>query len=147
MINVWLKVNKQSSERAQRKLREARKKFGDMRKPNRRIGVSLMRWINENFKKEGGNVGGWKPFKAGGRNGDTSAQLLQDTGRLKASFDYKVNRHNVTVGSNLKYSLYHEEGLPLRNLPARRMLPEHSDKEVSDAIIKIYDIYIKGFTR
>jgi phage gpG-like protein len=114
-----------------------------MLQANRRVGIWVLRWINDNFKTEGGKVGRWKKFRYGGRfrkgKLDTSAKLLQDTGRLRASFDSKPNKKGVTIGSDLEYSKYHEEGVPKKRLPQRRMLPDGKDREVSNAIIKIYD--------
>jgi len=120
--------------------------------PNRQISVWLLRWVNENFKSQGGKVGGWKPFKLGGRRLpggqiDRSAKLLQDTGRLRASFSPFHSRRFAGVRSRLPYSITHDLGLPHRNLPARRMIPIGSDQDVRRAVIRIYSAHIRKVTR
>ena len=107
-----------------------------------------MRWINQNFKTQGKNVGGWAPFKYGGRKLpggqiDKTAKLLQDTGRLRASFSPFYGRNFAGVGTDLNYAVTHEFGLPHKNLPDRRMLPRDTDKSVSTNVIRIYDHYIR----
>jgi phage gpG-like protein len=136
-----------SSKAASRKLKEVIRKVSNPISANREVSIWLLRWVNTNFKTEGGSVGGWKPFKHGGRilpsgNIDTEAKLLQDTGRLRASFNPFFSKTVAGIGSGLRYSVTHELGLPHRNLPARRMLPLASDKSVENGIIKIYNRWI-----
>jgi len=136
------------SEPAKRKLRQLIRAVKNPRKANRQVSIFLLRWVNDNFKTQGGKVGGWKPFKLGGRRLpggaiDRSAKLLQDTGRLRLSFNEFHSRTSAGVGSNLNYSITHELGLPHKNLPARRMLPLSTDRSVTKGIIKIYDAYIR----
>lgn len=154
-IAVDLKIDVRSSKRVRARFDELDKMVKDTRTANRRVGVWLLRWINQNFRTQGGRVGRWKRFKAGGRyvgragtrRLDKSAKLLQDTGRLRASFDWKATRSKVTVGSDLPYSKYHEEGVPRRNLPERRMLPQFSDADVTAGILKIYNTHIERALR
>lgn len=131
------------ADNALRTLRIVAKRIKNTRSANRKVSVWLMRWVNDNFKSQGGKVGKWKPFKLGGRRLpgggiDASAKLLQDTGRLRASFSPFYSRTEAGVGSALKYSITHELGFPHRNLPARRMLPIASDRSVLSGIRKIY---------
>jgi len=140
------------SRAAKKKLQEVIRKVKNPRVANKRVSVWLLRWVNENFKSQGGKVGGWKPFKLGGRKIpgggiDRSAKLLQDTGRLRASFSPFHSRNTAGVGSDLNYSLTHELGLPHKNLPSRRMLPLDTDRQVTSGIIKIYDHYIRTALR
>lgn len=113
------------------------------------ISVWLARWVAINFKTEGGNIsGGWAPFKYGGRimpNGqiDYSAKLLQDTGRLKASFLPFHGNHYAGIGADAPYSIFHELGVPARNLPSRRMLPNANDKDVISKVTRIYGLMIE----
>ena len=171
-----IKIEEKSMRRLQRKMKQVTDDLGNAYLPNRIIGGWLHRWIEQNFSSEGGKVGGWKRFKHGGRfvtkkqsknyrginatdfkgfglariNGrlvDTSAKLLQDTRLLHNSFwPWKATKDSVIIGSDVEYSQYHEYGVPSRKLPARRMLPKASDKEVSDAILKIYDDYVYQVT-
>ena len=113
---------------------------------NKEASVWLHRWVNENFKSAGGKVGGWAPYKYGGRVGpkgkiNTSAQLLQDTGDLRKSFNHFWTRNSFGIGSWIPYAEFHEFGTPY--LPIRRMLPSGDDPEVVTKTIKIYDAYIK----
>ena len=135
-----------------RKLRKMQRKLKDPSRANRSVSIWLLRWVNQNFKTEGGGVRGWKPFKHGGRvlpggQIDSSAKLLQDTGRLRASFHPFHSRKVAGVGSNLDYSLTHHMGLPHRSLPARRLIPFGGDRVVEGAILKIYQKYIDGALR
>ena len=139
------------SEPAVRKLKQLLKKVKNPTQANREVSVWLMRWVALNFRSEGGKVGGWLPFKHGGRvtatGVDESAKLLQDTGVLRASFTPFYSRTIAGIGSGLHYSVTHELGLPHRNVPVRRMLPLASDKDVEQGIIKIYDRWIKRILR
>jgi phage gpG-like protein len=140
------------SREALRKMRLLTRKVKNPAPANRRVSVWLLRWVNDNFKTQGGKVGKWKPFKLGGRRIpgggiDRSAKLLQDTGRLRASFNAFHSRTVAGVGSNLNYSITHELGLPHRNLPRRRMLPLASDRSVTAGIVRIYDNYIRAAAR
>lgn len=103
-----------------------------MENPHSRISTFLDQWVQDNFKSEGGNVpDGWAPFAFGGRfveraDGstfiDTTAKLLQDTGRLRASFIPFASKDEAGIGSKVPYSKKHERGQGAF-LPARPMLP------------------------
>ncbi len=147
MITVDVMPIRGGSKPAQKKLRELIRKVKNPTPANREVSVWLHRWVNNNFKSQGGNVGGWLPFKHGGRvtsSGiDASAKLLQLTGRLRLSFNHFYGRAVAGIGSNLSYGITHELGLPHKNIPARRMLPLASDKAVERGIMQIYDRWIK----
>lgn len=134
-----------------RRLQKLSKKIRNPSKANRQVAIWLMRWVNNNFKNEGQLVGGWAPFKRGGRivpgGIDTSAKLLQKTGRLRASFKPFWSAKTAGVGSDVKYAEYHEFGVPMNNLPERRMLPQINDTGVAPAIVKIYEAYIRRSAR
>ena len=127
-----------------RRFKNAFKTVGQLNVVHKKIAVFLDIWVLRNFKSEGGKVGGWTPFKIGGRRKpggkiDTSAKLLQDTGRLRASFNSVFDKDNVTIGSDLDYSEFHEKGMG--HLPVRRMLPEIG--EVGGDIFKIFDKHVR----
>ena len=108
----------------------------------RQVAVFLDQWVQRNFKESGGKVGGWGPFKYGGRLSlkkkgnaqsvdghryvNTSARLLMDTGALRLSFLPFAKRGTAGIGSDLPYSKPHNEGTD--KLTQRRILPE--DHEV-----------------
>ncbi len=107
----------------------------------RQIAVFLDRWVQKNFQSSGGNVGGWEPFKYGGRlttkkkgnaisidghhyiNG--SAKLLMDSGALRLSFLPFTQLGNAGIGSELPYSKFHEDGT--NHLPQRRILMKEEE--------------------
>jgi phage gpG-like protein len=139
--------------KAQRALRRVSRKLGDASPANKQVSVWLFRWVNNNFKSQGGKVGGWAPLHpstirrrtTGGGKG--SAQILQDTGHLRGSFKpfFGKNFAGIGAGPHMKGAdipIYHEEGVPSRNLPKRRMLPRDTDRDVTQAVIRIYDSYI-----
>lgn len=81
----------------------------------RAIGFRQLKWINDNFKSEGGLVGGWKALSRNtiASRRQASSTILQDTGRLRQSFDdYGVNvsGSTVTVGTSNKVAEFHEFG-------------------------------------
>lgn len=111
-------------------------------RPHKEISIMLLRWVLKNFASEGRLAGGWKPFKLGGRKIggfiDTSAKLLQHTGKLRASYAPFSNRRTAGVGSDLFYSKFQNDGT--NRLPARRMLPDEDD--VEEDIVKIYEQHV-----
>lgn len=158
VINFRLKVDKRSSDQVQRKLKQLQDDVsgtasGGIRLTfaHLRISQVLLTWVNKNFQSEGGKVGGWKPLKLGGRwvgkgknrKFDADASILTDTAVLKGSFAPFADKKRAGIGSDLEYSYPHEVGLPHRNLPSRRMLPEELDDELNKKIIKIYDMHIE----
>lgn len=109
-----------------------------------KVSVFLDRWVQQNFKTEGGNVGGWAPLAAGGRwvkgqGLDPTAKILQDTGRLRTSFKPFTSMFNAGIGSDLPYSIKHNKGED--GLPVRRMLPKR--KEVIGDARKILDSHVE----
>lgn len=130
--------------RVSQRLRNVTKAMKDMLGPHKRIATVLDAWVLRNFKGEGRLVGGWEAFAAGGRwvkgrGIDSSAKLLQDTGRLRASFIPFATRRDAGIGSRLDYSKPHEKGLG--HLPQRRMLPKMA--EVRKDIRKVFDGHVK----
>jgi phage gpG-like protein len=120
----------------------------------RQVSVFLDRWVQKNFQGKGEQIGGWPAYKYGGRlvvkaksNSyamdakryiNTSAALLQDTGRLRMSFLPFVRKGIAGIGSDLPYSKPHEEGSD--NLPQRRMLPKNA--EVQTDIFEILQNFV-----
>lgn len=113
----------------------------------KKCSIFLDQWVQHNFKTEGGKVGGWKPFKIGGRMIkrsnkrylDAKAKLLQDTGQLRKSMTPDYNSKRCWIRSELPYAAPHNYGTS--KLPARRILPELS--EVREQANKIFDDHIK----
>lgn len=122
-------------------------KLKDIEPAHKKISIMLDRWVQQNFKTEGGNVGGWAPLKAGGRftgkgknrKFDPSAKILRDTTRLSKSYLPFANKKDAGVGSDLPYSKPHEEGI---GIVMRRMLPIY--QEVKRDIVNVYNNHVKG---
>ena len=134
-----------SLDRVRSAIAKRARELKDRTVPNAQIATYLDGWVQRNFRGEGALVGGWTPFKRGGRyipgvGLDTSAKLLQDTGALRASFRTFYNSDVVGIGSDIPYAKYHEEGTDV--LPQRRMLPQQDD--VRADILRIYERF---FTR
>jgi phage gpG-like protein len=152
MLKVEIKPVRSTHRSVQRKIRQIARKIGDTRRANYKVSVWLFRWVNENFRSEGGKVGGWKPFKYGGRRMkggviDRTANLLQDTGKMRASFKPFYTKSIAGIGSDLDRSVWHDAGVPQNNLPARQLLPKASDRDVGKSILKIYEVHVKRATR
>jgi phage gpG-like protein len=131
----------------ERAVRRAMARIKDLSVPNRQVAAFLDRWVQKNFKSEGGSVGGWTPFKLGGRRIkgggiDRAAKLLQNTGALRASFRSFWNSKDAGIGSEIFYSQFHEEGTSV--LPTRRMLPTRSD--VIDDVVRIHELHVRKIT-
>lgn len=124
------------------RLDKKRRELADMSPVMGQVAVFLDQWVQENFKTEGGKVGGWLPFARGGRmrNGklDTSAKLLQDTGRLRLSFLPFASKTDAGIGSRQPYSEAHHLGI---GVPERRLLP--FAKEVRGPIKEKFNVHVK----
>lgn len=144
MMNVDIKVTPDLDE-LKKRLADARADIADQSTVMKKASIYLDRWVQTNFKTEGGKVGGWRPLKAGGRwknrAFDPAAKILQDTGRLRLSFVPFATEKNSGIGSDLDYSRHHEK--------TRRMLPKKDD--VAHDIEKLFrddlSVKIKKFER
>lgn len=127
-----------------KKAKKMQGRIANLRVPHKQISIHLLRWVSNNFKTEGGEVGGWEKLKLGGRRVkgvgfDATAKILQDTGRLRSSLNPFFSRRDAGIGSaRVPYAIVHEEGV---GVPKRRMLPEIQD--VQEPVIKIYEKHIK----
>ena len=129
-------------------------KLNDRRTVNAACLVVVDRWIQDNFKTEGGKVGGWKPLKpatiAGRRKGSNKAlagqvKILQDKGHLKDDWKHIVDKTTGRLRSLVKgksgasYGLFHDQGLG--NLPKRQIIPE--PKQIAPKLKQVYQHFIK----
>lgn len=150
---------------AVKRLQSARASLQDTTPALKRVAIYMDQWVQRNFRDNGAKVGGWPPFKYGGRvttkaksttavqgpRGkiyiDPSAQLLRDTGRLRLSFIPFVNasEKQAGIGSALPYAKAHQEGDSARGLPKRRLLPEQ--KEVRGDTKDIIDDWMRQAMR
>ena len=134
---------KPSFKKLEKQYKKRIEEIKDMETPFKKVSIYLDSWVQRNFKTQGGNVGGWEKLSLGGRFGstgfDASAKVLQDTGRLRASFLPFASNKDAGIGSKLPYSKKHDEGLD--GLPKRRILPKKS--EVIDTANKIMEKHVK----
>lgn len=125
------------------RFKSARKRMSNFQTPYKRSAVFLDQWVQRNFQQEGKPVGGWMPLKGGGRRVpgggiDPTAKILQDSGRLRASFESFSTRRNAGIGSGLEYAKTHNEGMG--PIPQRRILP--LKREVRQDIRRIFDQHV-----
>ena len=128
------------------RLEDIASKLSNVEVAHKKISVLLDKWVQDNFKTEGGKVGGWAPLKAGGRwvgkknkrRLDTSAKILRKTTELQKSFIPFSNKKNAGIGSELPYSKPHDEGI---GIVQRRILPLAS--EVKADIVNEFEKHIK----
>lgn len=126
-------IVKPTLEELRKRLAKKRAAVTNLRTPYARASVLLDQWVQRNFKTEGGKVGGWAPFA---KNKDgipyvevrdpqrAPAALLQDTGRLLASFTPFASKDSAGIGTDLPYAKTHHEGLG--NVPERQLIPDHN---------------------
>lgn len=150
---IDIKANEESMARARAAAEKARASFANSFVPMRQCAIFLDAWNKRNMQTQGGKVGGWTPFKYGGRitskekanakSGghwvNTTAKLLRDTGVLEHSILPFATNTNAGIGSDLPYGAYHEHGT--RTLPQRRLMPRKADVETE--VNQIFDNWMK----
>ena len=108
----------------------------------RRIGIKLLNEITENFQSEKNEDVKWTPLAettiAQRRLMGKGAKILQDTGRLKGSFEMEYNRDRVKVGTTVVYAHFHEFGTD--NIPKRPFMP--AKKRALEIAIDVTERYI-----
>jgi len=147
---------KPSIDKIKRDFKDRKKKLADFKPAYKKASIYLDGWVQKNFLDEGAGLGAdrWPDFSMGGRINqkgigspieiglsgrvidaflDTSAKLLQLSGRLRMSFLPFATKDDAGVGSHLFYSKFHDEGVGF--LPKRRMLPKEA--EVHDKLEEI----------
>lgn len=146
MIETHVKFTNSASFR--KRVKKLVDRIGNTKPLMKKISIFLDQWVQENFKTEGGKVGGWKPLAAGGRwrkgiGLDTSASILRDTGEMRESFKPFSSELNAGIGSLLKRSKAHDEGEG--HLPQRMILPrdEHVMKDVLKKVNQHIDKALK----
>lgn len=108
-----LEIKTQGIDELSRNFRQIEKKVSNHKVLYKRIGIKILKWVDDNFKAEGKEKK-WdslKPRTIAARRKGTS-KILQDQGAkgLKGSFTFKVDNRSVRIGSDKFYSVFHEEG-------------------------------------
>lgn len=104
-----------------------------------KIGKQVLKDADNNFKKKSFYGDKWKARKSF----RYEHPLLDDTGKMKNSFNFDVKGDSVIIRNTADYSGYHNEGT--RNLPKRQILGENEvlSKEIENIIIKEMDKMFK----
>lgn len=153
-------------DRLQRKLRELKRRGGDMTRVFAEIGENLVASIQQNFetggryRAPGDPVGGdneWKEWseetkKARRKAGRLSGKILVWDGGLASSIDRQsLGRDFVTVGTNLVYGAIHQYGGKAGRgrkvtIPARPYLVAQPE-DIEDALDTVRDHITRGMNR
>lgn len=180
MIEVKLKLNKHANDEVRKKFTQLSKMLSgpQMDVAQRKTEKALHGFNQRLFRTKGAAVGGWPPYKYGGRivrkgylgrdrkgSGavpthvitstgkkrlyyiNTRASLLEDIGDLKKSFKTYSTRKNVVLGSDLEYSITHEEGNKSKGVKQRRLLPDENNRQLNMKLIRIYNTLIEQAKR
>lgn len=106
-----LSISTTGTDELTRHFRQIQKKVKNHKVLYKRIGIKILRYVNDNFKAEG-KESKWKKLSklTIQARRKKSSKILQDTGKLKQSYTYKVGRRSVKIGSPLKIAKHHEFG-------------------------------------
>lgn len=160
MLSILIKNNAHNKIAA--KLRSIGQNFSNPRGLYARWGVTALRWIDENFRRQGALLaeGAWKPLSSStirsrtrkgkqrqARKGGGGYKTLMVTGALRSSYSTKFDREGVIIGSSKNYAIYHESDKPRRVIPQRRMLPRQKDESFTERLSKVALNYVKETIR
>jgi phage gpG-like protein len=104
------------------------------------------RFVQENFKSQGGKVGGWAPLKqstikARRNKKKGSIKILQDNGLLRMNWKHVYDHKSGSLVSGVYYGIFHDSDKPrTSSLPRRRILP--TQKEMWPKIKEIFERHI-----
>ena len=122
-----MKLAMRGLEALKRRLRRLERRVDDPHAALRVIGSDLMERVEEGFEYEHDPYGlPWKPLAPATlehrRMHGAGAKILQDTGDMRRSLNYRVvGRNAVAVGFADRKAAWHQEGTD--RIPARPMLP------------------------
>lgn len=112
---IRLVVDLEGARRFRRRVEQVIREQGSARfELMNRLGLTVLRWVDQNFASGGGLVGGWAPLRPGtifGRRRQSSVPL-SNTGRLRQRFTYKATENEVAVGTAEQVAVYHQFGTP-----------------------------------
>jgi len=122
-----------------------------------RWGIQGLKWVDENFKKQGALLqeGNWKKLKPSTlrarrtrkRKPTNSELILIDNGELRKRFEPRFSDKGVYIGTEVQYAIYHESDAPRKKLPQRRMLPRQKDESILKRLIKTTNNYLKEISK
>jgi len=110
--------------------------------------IETDKWTQDNFRSEGGQVGGWAPLKqatiASRRHGpkkNNSTKILQDTGFMKNNWKSLWNNNNGYFQSMTDYAQVHNSGSVKKNIPKRQIIP--TKEQMKDTFRKIFKLFVQ----
>lgn len=122
-----------------------------------RFGVQGLKWVDENFKKQGGLLkeGKWQKLadstlkrrRTRKKKPTESKNILMDSGDLKKSINTRFTSRGVWIGTAKDYGIYHDSDAPRRKLPQRRILPRQKDDTMVSRLRKVLRNYIREKSR
>jgi len=122
-----------------------------------RWGIQGLKWVDENFIKQGALLQGekWKELapstlkarRTRKRKRTSSTKILIDNGDLRKSFGTRFSDKGIYLGTEKTYAIYHESDAPRRILPQRRMLPRQKDESILKRLIKTTNNYLKEISK
>ena len=118
-----------------------------------RFGVQGLKWVDENFKKQGGLLkeGKWQKLadstikrrQTRKKRKTKSTQILIDRGDLRGSFNTRFTSRGVWIGTEKVYGIYHDSDKSRKKLPHRRLLPRQKDTTIVTRLAKTLRNYIR----
>ena len=79
--------------------------------------VQAEKWVQVNFRTQGGNVGGWKPLaqstiyaRRHGKKKSNSTKILQDVGYLRDNWKHYWDNKTGYIQSPVDYGINHDKG-------------------------------------
>jgi len=106
-----LDIDVKGTDELARSFRQIQKKVSNHKVLYKRIGIKILKFVDDNFKAEG-KENKWKELSklTIQARRKKSSKILQDTGKLKQSYAYQVGGRSVKIGSPLEIAKYHEFG-------------------------------------
>lgn len=129
-----------------RRLDKAKAEMGKTELAFKRSVAVIDRWVQENFKTEGGKVGGWVPLadstiesRMRRRNKQGEIRILQDNGNLRRNWKHLFGKDHGGIVSGTDYGIFPQTGTS--KMPQRRILPEI--KEIWPSIKGLFEDHIR----
>jgi hypothetical protein len=112
----------------------------DFRDPLEESKTIILDRVQQNFDKRGAYFGGWQPRKI-----NRPWPLLEQTGKMRRSFDGVVTSTQLKVENKDPKFKYHQSNKPRKKLPRRVML--NIDAPTAVLITKAFQLYLVNLMR
>ena len=114
--------------------------------------VQTEKFVQLNFRSQGGEVGGWKPLaestiyaRRHGKKTNNSTKILQDVGDLRDKWKHYWDNDKGYIQSQVDYGIYHDKGGKGGRPPKRRILPTRA--EMWPKFKRIFQEFIRGIIK